>query len=250
MIVAIRAITLDLWDTLYHDCPVRDGIRRRRREELIHQRLYELGYAVERARLNAAIRRAADTSRKQWDEEYYTPGAQERLLFTLAHMQIALSPNELIRLSEEVAEIGCSYPPLPFEETKKTIAELACVFPLAIISDTGQTSGDALRRVLQRDGLLDYFKVLTFSDETGASKPHARAFVLTLEKLGVSPGEAVHIGDHETKDCLGALNAGMRTIHLAPRPSPSLEPNSGYYHLEGIGQVPGLLSSLSVEAGR
>ncbi|WP_426454749.1 HAD family hydrolase [Paenibacillus sp. S-38] len=248
--MAIRAITLDLWDTLYHDCPVRDGVRKQRREDLIHQRLYELGYAVERARLNAAIRRAAAASRKQWDEDYYTPSAQERLLHALNHMQISLPEDELVRLSEELAEIGCSYPPLPFEETKKTIEELARSFPLAIISDTGQTSGQALRRVLQRDGLLEYFNVFTFSDETGASKPHARAFALTLEKLGVSPHEAVHVGDHETKDSVGALNAGMRTIHLSPSPSVSLEPNSRYYHLERIGQVPGLLSSLCVEAGR
>ncbi|MCZ8517875.1 MULTISPECIES: HAD family hydrolase [Paenibacillus] len=247
--MTIKAITLDLWDTIYHDCPQRDATRGQLRLELIHQRLYELGFAVERARLKAAVRRAADASKRQWDEEHFTPGAQERLLAAAALLGISLPEEEALRLAGEVEAVGHSYPPLPFAESKETIARLAGQYTLAIISDTGQTSGRMLRRVLERDGLLDYFAVFTFSDEAGASKPNEKAFRLTLERLGVSPEEAVHVGDNETKDTVGALNAGMTTIHLAAQPSLSYGSHPRYYQAERIGQVPLLLDSLPVGAG-
>jgi FMN hydrolase / 5-amino-6-(5-phospho-D-ribitylamino)uracil phosphatase len=52
------------------------------------------------------------------------------------------------------------------------------------------------------------------SAEVGAAKPSPAPFLTALERLGVEPGRALHIGDHP-KDKDGAAAAGM---HFAPAP--------------------------------
>jgi putative hydrolase of the HAD superfamily len=49
-------------------------------------------------------------------------------------------------------------------------------FPLGVISDTGITPGRVLRQILERNGLMDFFSVTVFSDETGVAKPQALMF--------------------------------------------------------------------------
>jgi FMN phosphatase YigB (HAD superfamily) len=84
-----------------------------------------------------------------------------------------------------------------------------------VISDSGLSTGQTLRDVLQRDGLLRYFSCLTYSDEIGVSKPHARAFTTTLERLNVSAPQAVHLGDLTRTDIAGAKAIGMQAVRFA-----------------------------------
>jgi putative hydrolase of the HAD superfamily len=62
---------------------------------------------------------------------------------------------------------------------------------------------------LGADGL---FSTVVTSAEVGAAKPDPGAFRLALERLGVEPGRALHVGD-ESEDEQGALAAGMRFAH-------------------------------------
>ena len=61
---------------------------------------------------------------------------------------------------------------------------------------------------LERAGLARYLSAVVSSAETGAEKPDPRVFMEALERLGVSPGRAIHIGDDEA-DQAGALAAGL-----------------------------------------
>ena len=72
----------------------------------------------------------------------------------------------------------------------------------------------ALAEHLGRLGLADRFATIVTSAEAGAPKPDPRVFELALERLGVSPGRALHVGDAEA-DEEGARAAGM---HFAPAP--------------------------------
>ncbi len=67
-------------------------------------------------------------------------------------------------------------------------------------------------RKIQRLGLSGIFDRITVSEEVGADKPSPKMFQSILQKLGVSPNEAVMIGDNFKRDILGAVNAGMRAI--------------------------------------
>ena len=89
---------------------------------------------------------------------------------------------------------------------------------LAVVSNTMRTPGSALRKLLDRHGLLACFAHVTFSDEVGIRKPDPEIFALTLRALGVEPAEAAHVGDDDVLDVLGARNAGLRSILVTGKP--------------------------------
>ena len=62
---------------------------------------------------------------------------------------------------------------------------------------------------LERLGIAHLFSTVVTSAEAGAAKPDPAAFRLALDRLGVEPGRALHVGD-EAEDAEGAAAAGMR----------------------------------------
>jgi len=81
---------------------------------------------------------------------------------------------------------------------------------LAVVSnwDVGLTEH------LERIGADRPFSTVVTSAEAGAAKPDPAAFRLALERLGVEPARALHVGD-ENEDEQGAAAVGMR---FAPAP--------------------------------
>ena len=72
----------------------------------------------------------------------------------------------------------------------------------------------SLHEHLEMLGLDRLFDTVVTSAEAGAPKPDPRIFQLALERLGVTPARALHVGD-EPKDEEGARAAGMQ---FAPAP--------------------------------
>lgn len=61
-------------------------------------------------------------------------------------------------------------------------------------------------------GLSDIPDAVVTSEECGAEKPSAVMYETILKKLGVSPENAIMIGDSPQKDVLGAKNCGIRPV--------------------------------------
>lgn len=78
----------------------------------------------------------------------------------------------------------------------------------------------SLYRVLKILKIDHYFDWVGASHVEGVSKPDPAFFELALGKLGVSAGEAVHIGDRHEHDIVGAEAAGMRAILIDRSASP------------------------------
>jgi putative hydrolase of the HAD superfamily len=72
----------------------------------------------------------------------------------------------------------------------------------------------ALQEHLEELALADHFVTVVTSAEAGAPKPDPRIFWFALERLGVGPERALHVGDSEA-DEEGARAAGMA---FAPAP--------------------------------
>jgi putative hydrolase of the HAD superfamily len=81
---------------------------------------------------------------------------------------------------------------------------------LAVVADWDYGLHDHLRN----HGLKHYFATVVTSAEVGAAKPSPAPFLAALDRLGVEPGRALHIGD-QARDEKGAAAAGM---HFAPAP--------------------------------
>jgi putative hydrolase of the HAD superfamily len=71
-----------------------------------------------------------------------------------------------------------------------------------------------LTEQLERIGTATLFSAIVTTAEAGAPKPEPAIFRLALERLGVDPSRALHVGD-EPGDEEGARAAGMR---FAPTP--------------------------------
>ena len=69
-----------------------------------------------------------------------------------------------------------------------------------------------LVRLLTGLGFGDVLDDIVSSADVGLHKPDPRIFELACDRLGVSPHEAAHIGDHHYADVLGASAVGMRTV--------------------------------------
>jgi len=67
-----------------------------------------------------------------------------------------------------------------------------------------------LRGIAEGLGLAARVDFLVISAEAGVRKPDPGIFRLALEKAGVRPEEALHVGDLAEEDVLGAQRAGVR----------------------------------------
>jgi putative hydrolase of the HAD superfamily len=66
-------------------------------------------------------------------------------------------------------------------------------------------------------GLTPLVDFLVISAEAGVRKPDPRIFRIALEKAGVRPEEAIHVGDLPEEDAEGARRAGVRPVLIDRR---------------------------------
>ena len=134
-----------------------------------------------------------------------------------------ISPDLVDRLPQEtIQEITRAYsdaffvyPPLPHAESAAVLEGIRDMgLKIGLISNTGMTPGTAFRRFLDQHKLLHFFDTLTFSDEVKLAKPSDQIFRLTVDSLGTTPEQTVHVGDHVINDVQGAKQVGMRTVWI------------------------------------
>jgi putative hydrolase of the HAD superfamily len=77
---------------------------------------------------------------------------------------------------------------------------------------------------LQRTGLLPYFSVLVFSEDTGAGKPAAQIFLEACRRAGARPETCMHIGDNIEADVLPSRALGMKGVRLDRKKSSAAPP--------------------------
>ncbi len=70
------------------------------------------------------------------------------------------------------------------------------------------------RASLARRGLLDHFTVVAISDELKMRKPDSAIFQWAINQAGISPNQAIMIGDRRDNDILPAAQIGMKTLWL------------------------------------
>jgi len=89
---------------------------------------------------------------------------------------------------------------------------------LSALADAGVRLGiisnwdSRLPAILDALGLTDHFDTITVSSLERVEKPARAIFERTLERLGVLPADAVHVGDSPLEDYRGAEDAGMRPV--------------------------------------
>jgi putative hydrolase of the HAD superfamily len=83
---------------------------------------------------------------------------------------------------------------------------------VAVVSN----SEGQLESVLARVGLLDVVDLAVDSAIVGVEKPDPRIFQIALDRFGVPPDRALHLGDVYAYDVLGARSARLRVALVDP----------------------------------
>ncbi len=209
----ITAITFDFWNTLYRAA----GYARPMRLRFLFEIFAKNQIDVTPDQVDAADEVARDEWNRIWREDYRTPSSAEWVRWMLDALMITLPQHDFHALADyfDRSLLAANPGPTLLDGTADAVRRLARHYRLGVISDAGLSTGRTLREFLIRDQLIDCFTCLTFSDELGVAKPHARAFLSTLECLQVTPAEAVHLGDLTRSDIAGAKAVGMKAIRLA-----------------------------------
>jgi len=102
-----------------------------------------------------------------------------------------------------------------FPEAIHTLEKLAANYRLALITNTRGQKSSAGHRFHRFQGLKKLFRVVIVAGEEGIpAKPDPVPFRLCLEQLGISPPEAVYVGDDWRIDIGGARNVGIHPIWI------------------------------------
>ena len=99
----------------------------------------------------------------------------------------------------------------PYFDLVYILPELQSRYRLAVLTDELY---DIQVEKVKRLGLSGYFTEIISSEQAGVTKPDKRLFEYALNRLGVSAGESMMIGDNPSADIRGARSVGMRTAWL------------------------------------
>jgi len=239
----LKAVTLDLWDTIFVD---EDGPEHeRRRAELLAEELSALGTPRSEAAIHHALRAAYDWFEQIWRAEQRTPSATETIGVLFAALMVSPPVEVVARVVDHFENLVHDPPPPVVTGVPSLLPQLAEHYKLALICDTGYTPGSVLRELLSQRGLLPFFTYVYFSNEGGMSKPDPRVFLRALDELGVRPESAAHVGDSQRTDIAGAQQAGMLAVHFIGVNERDAALSSGDVLIRRFEELPGALASLA-----
>jgi putative hydrolase of the HAD superfamily len=208
----IRAITLDLDDTLWAIGPVI-----MRAEDKLWSWLGENYPKIpEKFTPEEGIALREQVMRKHWDQSHDFRFLRKTVLEHMAET-VGYS-SDLVDDAFDVFDRARNDVEL-FSDVLPTLAALGEHFALVAV-----TNGNAN---LERIGIRHLFHDVVTAVDVGAAKPARPIFVEAVNRAGVNAEEALHVGDHPDIDIDGARKAGMRTawmnrngdgwpLHIAP----------------------------------
>jgi putative hydrolase of the HAD superfamily len=207
---AVEAVTFDYWNTLVYEDR---GHLRGRRLEAWTGIFEDVGFAVERSRLDASFDASWDRYVQSWtaNEQYQAARAAEDILEDLGFDVPGDVRTLLIETFGRAGEEAELHLTDGIEACLHTLKDAG--LRLGIICDVGMTPSSTLREHLIRHGLLPLFDHWSFSDEVGAYKPSPTIFEHALEGLGSpAPERVAHVGDIRRTDVAGAKGMGMIAV--------------------------------------
>ncbi len=241
---ARNVVTLDLWLTLITEQPTisRDGADRNEiRLSRVMDAMAAAGHPVEEDELEASFKRVRedmDHAHHNGVDRTFPLWVRQIIDYTIPGIFDTLPDGAADEIIAAVDEPFIAAPPASHPAATEVLSALAGAgLRLALISNTGFTSGDIYRQWFDDLGWLDRFEVTTFSNEAAVAKPTASIFTSTLDEMNARPEHALHVGDNLFSDIAGAHRVGMSTAWISGYDSqkPEVEPD---YVLEDLTDLP------------
>lgn len=206
----LKVITIDFWNTLFDS--VNHESRYKYRNNIFLEETSKLGININESELDNAIKESWMYFEDHWINKMRTPESSELVQVIFSYLKIPNDKSAFDRIVTSYEDSLFEHPPILIDGVKEMLPKLAEKYKLGLISDTGYSPGTHLRKLMADNDILDYFTSFSFSNETGVSKPHERAFHTILHELKTDPAHSLHIGDIERTDVVGANNTGMISV--------------------------------------
>jgi len=206
--MAIRAVSFDMGHTLlfprydwYRSIVAETGVDIG--QEDLKQRESEL-----RSWFDSMI---LDEGRKGMDDDLW--GQYFRRFFSgLGVGEESLDPLLKRLYLEHLEGVGLWTEPAPgAEETLKALVDAGLA--VACVSN----NDGRLESMIEHQGWTGYFDLMVDSRAIRIAKPDPGIFRHALDRLGLEPGEMIHVGDYYSVDVIGARNAGVEGVLYDPR---------------------------------
>jgi HAD superfamily hydrolase (TIGR01509 family) len=205
----IRLVTLDLYETLCGKVPARP--------ERLALACRAVGIEVEPARFRLGTLRADDHhTRVNSATPVHLLSAEGREVYARGFWRALFSDSGLDLDEKTIHQVREHYEATQtrlelFPDALPTLADLrARGLALAIVSNTPIDAADLCAEL----GLGTCVDFVVSSCVVGYEKPDPRIFRVALERTGVAPAQALHVGDQPFSDVNGAIAAGMSVLLL------------------------------------
>ena len=191
----VRAISLDLDDTLWPFAPIGGRI-----ERALHDWFVEHSPATADRFPIAEMRALRERVFAEFPQHAHDLGLLRRLTIEralresgddpqLAHAAYAIFFRERNRVDF-------------YDDARDGLQRIAARLPVAAL-----TNGNA---DLAAIGIAGLFRFQLGAREFGAAKPEPGIFLEACRRLDIAPHEVLHVGDHPQMDVGGAMRAGLR----------------------------------------
>jgi FMN phosphatase YigB (HAD superfamily) len=246
--VTIRAVTVDLWGTLFFEPPASDDRHKPRRLADFATILAAAGTPVAAEALDRGYRDSAAFLGQIWlqNRDVAVEDHVRAILIGVdPDLPARLTPEMLRELVDAYARPARLTPPSVDRGAGPALEALTRQgYVLCLVSNTMRTPGATLREILRHYGLLHYFAHLAFSDECRVRKPEPEIFHRALQAVGVRPAEAVHVGDDPVLDVEGARAAGMQVIQVTTARRPWFGRHRPHATIPGLADLPDAVAKL------
>ena len=213
IIMSIKVVTIDFWNTLFNSD---NGVERNQyRNMLLKENFEEMGYHFTDEQYKKAMLDSWEYFNNIWLNEQRTPLTGELVEFYWDRIGVERDEKRIDDIVYLFEESLLKFRPSLMNGVREALPKLSKKYQLALVSDTGFSPGSILKVLLHKEGIYNYFSAFSFSDETGVSKPNKKAFRHILNELKCKPEEAIHIGDIENTDIVGAKTIGMQAIRFS-----------------------------------
>ncbi len=184
-------------------------------EEVCAELLERHGIPADRS----SIRRGVELANRHYEERYWADdtfwASEEKTqglwmeMYGLLMREVGFEADSLEMGERLYAEFGEGHRWTTFPEVFSTLQRL-CErgLILGIISNWDVRLPELCHQV----GISDYLDFIICSAAVGRIKPEPAIFQMALDRAGVRPEEAMHVGDHFYADVLGARSVGITPV--------------------------------------
>lgn len=195
----VKAVLFDLGGTLIYTTEIPKVYKSILEAHGIKRSIKEISHAHEETEKHLDIKKLAVLFEEYW------------IRWNLQILKRLGIKENMRALAETIAEKWWDYSEVElYPEVVEILKQLRSIGLKIGIVTNGLESD--YREILQKVGLLDSFDVTVGIDTVGKMKPHIEIFHYALNKLKVSPGETVFVGDRLEEDYEGARKAGLKPL--------------------------------------